>query len=70
MSANCEFVRALVKALGLPPNVRAFELRIKINELVLVKAEIIPQPPSVDELGQLVAVLKEYELHEREPGEG
>jgi hypothetical protein len=42
--------------LGLPKNVRSFELRCAVNEIVTVKCEYYPEITSIE------AVLAEYEL--------
>lgn len=63
---NSDFVRDLIRALGLPPNMRSFEVRVAAGNVVLVRAEIIPQPPTADDAGRLITVTKQYELHEQE----
>jgi hypothetical protein len=56
----------LIKALGLPENVRWFELRCAVGEIVTVKCEYVPDPPELDENDELITALAEYTLQEKE----
>ncbi len=52
----------LIALLGMPKNVRSFELRCAVDEIVVVKCEYYP------ELSDIGAVLAEYELVPRTAG--
>ena len=60
-----EFGPRLVKILGLPVETRSFELRVAVNEIVVVKCEYFA--PNM-ETGELETILAEYELVKK--GEG
>ena len=51
----------LAKTLGLPKYTRAFTLRFEVGKVVTVECEYFPEP--ID--GELIAVLEQYELHNR-----
>lgn len=58
---------ALLDALGLTGNIRAIELRCAVNELVVIKCEML----LIDEIDkdQFKTVFKTYELTERKEPE-
>jgi len=56
----------LAKLLGLPEDVRWFEIRVAAGELVKVKCEYIQQRFEIGENSDFVTELAEYELVKRE----
>jgi len=64
MSGNQAFAKDLCEALGLPPNVRCFELRVAVDEAVTVTAEFYPELPK-GRRGALATIVRKYDLVER-----
>ena len=52
----------LVDVLGLPKNIKSFEIKCSVDSLLTVKCEYIPENLDLDKDGKLITFLKEYVL--------
>lgn len=64
LTGSSPIVKKIIEALGLPECTKSIELRIAPAENIIVKAEFYIDPDWSKPDG-LVAILKEFELHER-----
>jgi len=58
----------LAIALGIPEYFQWFELRVAVDEIVSVKCEFLPEPFEIDDNGDIVSELAEYELVKKNAG--